>query len=164
MEVARNFKMIQVVLLAAMLCLVAAGPPQSAENVSMGQLVGIKGIVVPPVEKIDVTKLVDAGTIDTDGFTYMVINFGGEMKEPPSRQGVVGALLVPDVAPFDMVLAFHNIVPVPLEIKAQVTNDTLPFFMAKQVRFDVGFPKYRVLFYNTTGSSATCALFAYRTR
>lgn len=151
-----------VAVLLAGLC--TAGPLRGAEPVAVGQLVGYRGIVVPPVEKIDVTKLVDAGTLEMDGFTYMTVNVAGEMKENPARQGAIGVLLVPDVAPFDMVLTRLNVVPVPLEIKAPVTPDLLPYFMAKQVRFDIGFTRYRVLLYNTTGASAIVAVFAYRSR
>jgi hypothetical protein len=64
---------------AISMCLTVGGPLGWAETVSMGQLVGVKGIVVPPVEKVEVTKLVDAGTVETDGFTTMVVNLGGEM-------------------------------------------------------------------------------------
>lgn len=144
-------------------CLLLAASAWGAEPVSSGQLVGFQQILVPPVDKIDVTKLVDAGTIETDGFKDMVVNLGGEWKEAPSLKGVVGALLVPDMPPFDKVLSFHNVVPVPLEIKAPGTMDTFPFFMAKQVRFEVGFPRYRILLYNTTGATATVAIFIYRT-
>ncbi len=147
-----------------LLCLCAAGPLMGEETVSMGQLVGIRGITVPPVEKTDVTNLVDAGTLDTDGFTYMVLNMAGELKEDPTQKGIVGVLLVPDVPPFDWALTSLNVVVIPLEVKAPVKPDLLPYFMAEQVRFEVGFPRYRVLLYNTTGVSATTAVFAYRTR
>lgn len=155
----------RVILPALMLCLLAAWPLGGTEPVSMGDMVGFRGILVPPVEKTDVTKLVDAGTIEADGFTYIVLNLAGEVKETPTRQGgSVGALLVPDVPPFDKVLTQLNVVAVPLEIKAPMTAETLPYFWAKQARFDVGFPRYRVLLYNTTGVSATVAVFAYRSR
>jgi hypothetical protein len=155
----------RVLLAGFTLCLCAAWPLKGTEPVTMGDLVGFRGILVPPAEKTDVTKLVEAGTIDADGFTYLVLNMAGEMKETPTRPGgTIGALLVPDVAPFDKVLTHLNVVPIPLEIKAAVTTDALPYFMAKQARFDVGFPKYRVLLYNTTGVSATVAVFAYRSR
>jgi hypothetical protein len=36
--------------------------------------------------------------------------------------------------------------------------------MASQATLDVGFPRYRVLLYNTTGTSATVVFFAYRSR
>ncbi len=137
---------------------------RAAEPISMGQLVGYRGILVPPVDKGDVTKLVDAGTIEVDGYTYMTLNLAGEMKENPTKQGAVGVLLVPDVPPFDTVLTHLNLVAVPLEIKAPVTADLFPYFMAKQVRFDIGFTRYRVLLYNTTGASAIVAVFAYRSR
>ncbi len=145
-----------------LLGLCAAGQLKGAEPVAMGQLVGIRGILVPPVEKTDVTKLVDAGTLDVDGFTYLVVNLAGELKDNPTRQGEVGALLVPDVPPFDVALTHLNVVPVPLEIKAAATRDLFPYFMAEQTRFEVGFPRYRVLLYNTTGASAIVAVFAYR--
>jgi len=155
----------RVALLGLVLCLSTAWPLGGTEPVSMGDLVGFRGILVPPVEKIDVTKLVDAGTIDADGFTYIVLNLAGEVKETPTRPGgTIGALLVPDVAPFDKVLTQLNVVASPLEIKASMTVETLPYFWAKQARFDVGFPRYRVLLYNTTGVSATVAVFAYRSR
>ena len=152
-------------LLGVLLSLFAASPITGTEPVSMGDLAGYRGILVPPVEKSDVTKLVDAGTIEADGYTYLVLNLAGEMKETPTKPGgTIGVLLVPDVAPFDKALTHLNVVAIPLEIKAAVTADALPYFMAKQVRYEVGFPRYRVLLYNTTGASATVAFFAYRSR
>lgn len=90
----------------------------------MGQLAGLRGIIVPPVEKTDVTKRVDAGTIATDGYACMA-------------------------------LSSLNVVAIPLEIKAPAEAEPLPYLMAKLKRFDVGFPRYRVLLCNTTGASAT---------
>lgn len=154
-----------VALFAFAFCLCRVLPLGGTEPVSMGDMVGFRGILVPPVEKSDVTKLIDAGTIDADGFTYIVLNLAGESKETPTRPGgTVGALLVPDVAPFDKVLTHLNVVAVPLEIKASMAAETYPYFWAKQARFDVGFPRYRVLLYNTTGVTATVAVFAYRSR
>ena len=155
----------RVVVLGLVLCLGLALVSNGTEPVAMGDLVGYRGILVPPVERTDVTKLVDAGTIEVDGYTYVVLNLAGEVKETPTRPGgTVGALLVPDVAPFDKVLTQLNVVAAPLEIKASASTETYPYFWAKQARFDVGFPRYRVLLYNTTGVSATVAVFAYRSR
>ena len=149
--------------LRAVLLFLCAGPLSGTEPVAMGDLVGFRSILVPPVEKTDVTKLVDAGTIDADGFTYARAEPGGGGEGDTRRAGgTVGALLVPDVAPFDKVLTQLNVVALPLEIKAAVTAETLPYFWAKQARFEVGFPRYRVLLYNTTGTTATVAFFAYR--
>lgn len=159
----RASQRIRTPVLLAVLLVLCAWPLRGTEPVAQGDLVGYRSILVPPVEKSDVTKLVDAGTIEVDGYTYMVLNLAGEMKETPPRQGgSVGVLLVPDIPPFDKALTHLNVVGVPLEIKATVTPDQLPYFWAKQVRFEVGFPRYRVLLYNTTGASATVAFFAYR--
>jgi hypothetical protein len=151
------------IILPVLLLALCAVSLRGTEPVAMGDLVGFRGILVPPVERTDVTKLVDAGTIETDGYTYAVLNLAGEVKEnPPRAGGIVGALLVPDVPPFDKVLTQLNVVALPLEIRAAVTQETHPYFWAKQVRFEVGFPRYRVLLYNTTGTTATVAFFAYR--
>ena len=38
------------------------------------------------------------------------------------------------------------------------------YFMAEPKRADIGFPRYRVLFYNETGASVNASFFAYRGR
>ena len=134
------------------------------QTIDMGQLVGFRGVIVPPVERADTADLVDCGTFDADGYSTLVVNLAGEMKDKPAKTGVIGAILIPDVSPFDRAYANLLLLPVPLEITAPVTGQGFPYFMAKQTRFEVGFPRYRLLLYNSTGSSATVTVTVYRAR
>lgn len=134
------------------------------QTINMGQLVGYRGVIVPPVERTDTADLVDCGTFDADGYSTLVVNLAGEMKDRPAKTGVIGALLIPDVPPFNKAYSNLLLLPVPLEIAAPVTVQGFPYFMAKQSRFEVGFPRYRLLLYNSTGSSATVTITVYRAR
>jgi hypothetical protein len=128
-----------------------------------GALIEKRGIVVNPVDRSHIQSLVDAGTIETEGYSDIVLNMAGMPSAANRNAGVVGAILIPDIPPFDE--AFHKwgILPAVIEITVDVkAGDTS--FIAKQKRFDVGFPRYRILFYNTTDSNMTVAFFVYRTR
>jgi hypothetical protein len=128
-----------------------------------GALIEKRGIVVHPVDRSQIQSLVDAGTIETEGFSDIVLNMAGMPSATNRKAGVVGAILIPDIPPFDE--AFHKwgILPAVIELTAEVKAGETSF-IAKQKRFDVGFPRYRILFYNTTDSNMTVAFFAYRTR
>lgn len=127
-------------------------------------LIGLRGLMVPPVARSETTNLIDAGTIDTDGYTHMTLNLAAELKGTAARRGVVGVLLLPDVEPFRRVWRTLGLVPAVVDFTAGATPESGSYLMASQQTFEVGFPRYRVLLYNTTGASATVAFFAYRTR
>jgi hypothetical protein len=126
-------------------------------------LVGIRGVSVATCSRTDVRSLVDAGAFDADGYTGLVLNLAGQMKGADEAGGDVGAILIPDVAPFDRAYANMGLLPASLEIAVHVSSRTSPYFMAKQQRADVGFPRYRVLLFNETASPVGVSFFAYRT-
>jgi hypothetical protein len=71
--------------------------------------------------------------------------------------------LVPDVDPF--VQAFQQLGLLPVTIEIDVTlKPGASYFMAEPKRADIGFPRYRVLFYNETAASVNASFFAYRGR
>ena len=146
-----------VLLFAMFPLLIHAGYSQS------NALMEKRGIVVSPVDRSELQSLVDAGTIETEGFSDIVLNMAGMPSAANRKAGVVGAILIPDIPPFDE--AFHKwgILPAVIELTADVKAGETSF-IAKQKRFDVGFPRYRILLYNTTDSNMTVAFFAYRTR
>lgn len=159
-------------LVAALTLLAAvAGPPpglgQSGQMESVdgsAALVGVRNISVPPVDRSQTTALVDAGTIDCDGYSRVVVNFAGRVAgESDLRRGAVGVILVPDIDPYDKAFRSFGLLPASVELTAQAEGAQATF-MAKQVTFDVGFPRYRVLFYNSTNWVATVNFFAYRHR
>jgi hypothetical protein len=126
-------------------------------------LIGLRGLMVPPVARSEVTNLIDAGTIDTAGYTHMTLNLAAELKGTASHRGVVGVLLLPDVEPFRRAWRTLGLVPASVDFSAGATPESGSYLLASQQTFEVGFPRYRVLLYNSTGASATVAFFAYRT-
>lgn len=128
-----------------------------------GSLIALRNVGVTPVERDQTNQLIDGGEIDTDGFVRLVINMTGQPEGTVSRPGIVGAVLVPAVAPYDFALRTLSILPAIIEVAFPVETSKA-FFMSKQLKFDVGFPRYRVFFYNTTDAAIRVNFFAYRTR
>jgi hypothetical protein len=127
-------------------------------------MVGVRNLQVPPVPRTDVANMVDAGTIDTEGFSHLTVNLAGELKGPATHAGTVTAILMPDLPPFDYAFETLGLLPASLEFSGNASPNGGLYLMAKQATLDVGFPRYRVLLYNTTGSTATVVFFAYRSR
>ena len=130
-----------------------------------GWFVSFDRQVVSPVGRGEVTRLVDIGTIQTDGFNELVFSLGGEFKQGVPSSGRIGALLIPDQAIFDYLLRKEGKIVFPLEAMAMVPGDLQgAVFVSEQQTARVAFPAYRVYLYNETDSSATVGLFVYRTR
>ena len=127
-------------------------------------LFGVKGVSVPPIKRTETRSLVDLGTIDTDGHEKVILNLAGQMLGVDENGGTVGVILIPDVAPFDQAFSGFGLLPASLEITVVVNSRESPYFMAQQQKFDVGFPRYRALAYNSSRSPVTISFFAYRTR
>jgi hypothetical protein len=148
----------------------AACPSPAPAQSAIGQidgsadLVGVRGIAVPPVKRSETSSLVDLGTIDTDGYERIVLNLAGQMQAVDEAGGPVGVVLIPDTPPFDRAFTGMGLLPASLEITLTVSSETGAYFLAPQQKFDVGFPRYRALAYNNTRSPMTISFFAYRSR
>ena len=152
-------------LILAVLAACAAARGQTIGQVEgSASMVGARGIQVPPVQRTEVANMIDAGTIDAEGFTHLTINLAAELKGPAVHAGVIAAVLIPDVPPFDVAYRTLGLLPASLDLTAAVAPHGGLYCMAKQQTLEVGFSRYRVLLYNTSGSAATVAFFAYRTR
>jgi len=127
-------------------------------------LVGVRGVQVPPIPRSDVANMVDVGTIDAEGFTHLTLNLAGELKGALGQRGEVVAVLIPEIPPFTTAHRTLGLLPSSFELTAPLSAYGGFYFMAKQVSMEVGFPRYRVLLYNTSTSTATVAFFAYRTK
>jgi hypothetical protein len=158
-------RLVCVAFLAGLAAATAVARGQSIGPIQGSQaMVGTSGIAVPPVQRTEVTNMIDAGTIDTEGFTHVTVNLAAELKSPASTDGVVGAVLIPDVHPFDTAYTTLGLLPASLDVTSAARAHAGLYTMAKQATLEVGFPRYRVLLYNTTGAAATVAFFAYRSR
>jgi len=132
-----------------------------AGTIAHARLVRIPHLVVPPVERGQTSDLIDAGKVETAGFTGAVLSLQGELRGTLSRPGAVGAILVPDdedvVAMFD-----KGKIHFPLEVGSAITGKEVTTFTAES-RSVVGFPGYRVFLYNETDRVVDVDLFVYLT-
>jgi hypothetical protein len=108
-----------------------------------------EGIVVPVSRRGEPAEMAHAGTIETDGFTSIVISLQGEIRSDTFTPGTVGVLLVPDEAPVLRALREARQVQFPVESAAKITSGGSPNFSAEQVRQSIAFPRYNIFLYNT---------------
>jgi len=125
-------------------------------------LASARGILVPPVSRNDTTNLIDVGVFETNGYSKITLNLAGESTDVLRTGGTIGAILIPAIEPYERAFRNRGLLPTSLEISATLAAGGQAEFMAKQVRVDVGFPRYRVLLYNTTSNAANIAFFVYR--
>jgi len=121
-------------------------------------------IPLPLVDRIDTSQLVEAGRLETDGFTELVFNLGGEFKEAIPSHGAVGAVLIPDIEVFQYLFRDEGQFVFPLEVKIDVSTMDGAIFISEQQTVKVAFPAYRVFLYNETDSGAMASFYVYRTR
>ncbi len=137
------------------------GEVSVAGPIRQGSMVTLRDVLVPPVGKGDTTRLVNAGTISTDGFVSMVVGVAGQIKDQMVRAGEVGAFLVPDDELTLRALEEHGQLLFAVEVKASTGGGTPPYFASSQARATVAFPRYRVLLFNTSDKTAAVNVYAY---
>jgi hypothetical protein len=153
----------RVLVLISVMWLAHDGPSAYTADYS-DWLVSFEDVVTPPVERHQTEQVIDAGVIETDGFSHIVLCIGGAMKSRPMKAGKIGVVLVPDIYPFDEVLKREGRFIFPIEATADVAPDDFELFESEQVRAPVAFPRYRVYVYNSTDAAAGVWIYAYRTR
>ena len=126
--------------------------------------VSFERIQVAPVDRADTTQLVEAGIIETDGFSELVFSLGGEFKEGIPDHGTVGVVLIPDIDAFTYMLRNEGTFVFPLEGKVNIADLQGAIFISDQITAKVAFPRYRVYLYNETSSGAMVSLYVYRTK
>ena len=158
---------IPLVALAALSALLALRA--SAQHGSLGpvegskQFVSARGILVAPVSRTDVPNLVDIGVVDCEGFEHLVLNLAIEMQLPVEPGGAVGAVLIPDVFPYDREFHLVQLLPVAAEISMPIEGGSA-FQSAKQVRVEIGFSRYRILLWNSGRTAVTAAVSVWRAK
>lgn len=116
-------------------------------------------VVVAPATRDQTNLWTDAGFVETDGFTSVVLGLHGQLRGSTAGGGVVALVLVPDEE--NIQRAFEEgEVHLELEATAEPTPNALYFSGSSDV-LPLGFPSYRVLLYNTTERSASVNVFVY---
>ena len=121
-------------------------------------------IVVPPVPRHETTRLIDAGTLETEGYPGVVLSLHGEVRGETKRMGSVGVILLPDEDSIQEAFDEQGMFHFTLETEASGITAKTPYFASRQPRYSVAFSTYRVLLYNTTDKTVTANLYAYLTQ
>ena len=117
--------------------------------------------IVGPVDRSEVIRLPDAGVLDATGFGSVVLSLTGFVKGPLAAPGTVGALLVPEVEEIERVRLEEGILLLPLTVAATVGPDGKGIFAAQTEPVALGFPRYRVFFFNESQRTVEASLYAY---
>lgn len=133
-------------------------------TVRQGAIVRRINLIVPPVERDDVSDLVQAEDVVTDGFTGMILSLHGAVRGTIGQEGTVGAILVPDETSVLEMLREKSVFHFPVEAKVDLTRQVAEDDFSVQRRFDVGFPRYKVYVYNSTDRTVDVHLFVYLTQ
>jgi len=139
-----------------------SGLAQGAITDESDSFVVARAVLVPPVAKNDTTNLIDLGVFETRGYSKLTLNMAGESTDVLRNGGTIGAILIPAVEPYERAFCNRGLLPASLEIAVTLAAGGQPEFMAKQLRVDAGFPRYRVLLYNTTSNAANLTFSVYR--
>lgn len=130
--------------------------------VHQAALTSLREIEVPPVAPTDVRRLIDGGVVPTDGFGAVVLSLAGQPKGMVRQKGQVGAILFPDEEPIVHTFEEKGLIQFPMEVRADVPVSAANFNSDLQ-RNMVGFPRYRVMLYNTTDRTVSVDVYAYLT-
>lgn len=130
-------------------------------TIQHASVVRINDVVVSTAQRQEPPQWVEAGTVDTAGFTSVVMSLQGQMKGSIIQSGSAGAILIPEEEPILQALS-EGVVQLPLEVTAEVSPNS-DFFSGSQTSLSVAFPRYRVFFYNTAGQSVSANLYLYLT-
>lgn len=144
-----------------------AGPIEGEVSVRgpipQGKAVVFHDVVVSPVEKSEVTRLVHAGTLATEGFVNMVVSLAGVQRATPTRSGEVGVILLPAEELPRRALEEVGQWLFAIQTHATSAAQTGPYFASEPLRATVAFPRYRVFLYNSSDRTVTVTVYAYLT-
>ena len=145
------------------ICLAAAGSGAVAQDTHW--FAAFEGQSVSPgIARTDTQRLVEVGTVETDGFSELRISIAGEFKEAVPRSGTIGAILIPDINPFTYLLQQEGEIVFATEVSVAIGGQPGAIFYSKTVAAKVAFPAYRIYLYNDTGSAANVNVYVYRVR
>jgi len=119
-------------------------------------------VVVAPASRDEPSLWTEAGLLETDGFSSVVLSLHGQFRGNPSGPGVIGLILVPEEENILRALG-EGEVHLALDAVAETVPDRRLYFSGSRAGLAIAFPRYRVFLYNTTDRSAAVNIFAYLT-
>ena len=120
-------------------------------------------LIVPSVAREDITDLIEADTITTDGFSQITVSLHGEARSPVEQEGWIGVVLIPDETSVWEILNDRGAFHFPIEVKSKL-EPRGPTDFDVQHRFDLGFGRYKVFLYNSSDRTADVNVYLYLTQ
>jgi hypothetical protein len=129
------------------------------EPIPQTELQSLGEKVVPPLQRSETTALVPGGLIDAEGFRTAVVSIAGFVQGQSLAEGTVGAILLPDE---DSILrVFREEAQIQLELEVTAGSTPSDAYFSSSEALTLGFPRYRIFYYNTTDRAVSVRLFAY---
>ena len=119
-------------------------------------------VVVAPAPRDEPSLWTEAGILETNGFTSVVLSLHGQFRGNPSGPGAVGLVLIPEEENVLRALG-EGEVHLALDAVAEPVPDGRLYFSGSRAGLAIGFARYRVFLFNTTDRSAAVNIFAYLT-
>jgi hypothetical protein len=113
-----------------------------------------------PTDLSDPSHFTEAGILETSGFTQVTLSLSGALQGS-AQAGKVGVLLVPDVPEVVNALRTYGVLQLALRAEATIIPAQGGLFSSELATFRLGFPRYRVLLYNSTQKTAEATVYAY---
>lgn len=138
-----------------------AGQVEVPEPVPHSRLVSTAEVLVPPGVGRGSGQLIAASAVEAAGFTRAVLSLAVEVRGTLLRPGEVGAVLLPDEGAIVAAYEDDGTLPFALETRARLTPGPGFRFYSGQLEVRLGFPRYRVLLYNSTDRTVAARLYTY---
>lgn len=123
-------------------------------------LVTLKALVTPG-GPTNVADLTEGGLLDGTGFAFATLSLAVDVQGSLAGPGKVGAMLVPDQGDILAALRSYGVVQFPLTVEAPVAPSAAGIHQSQSEAVRLGFPKYRVFFYNTSPRTSEVTLYVY---
>lgn len=120
-----------------------------------------ESVLVPPSQRAEVTEMVDAGTIEMDGYSSLVISLQGEMRSDVFSSGAIGVLLVPYERSILRILRDAKRTIYSIETTATAKSGDSIYFESEQAQQRIAFSQYKIYLYNTTNKQAEANVYIY---
>lgn len=142
-------------------CLAAVA---SAQQSPQSGLTAFENVAVPMADRIEVSRLVDAGVVSIEGARGVVVTVAGELRGRAAHEGKIGVMLIPDLPFFTDLYRNRSVLLSAAEFTANVASGDSGFFTSKSKYAEAGFSRYRVLVFNTTGAPVSANIYVYQSR
>jgi hypothetical protein len=120
-----------------------------------------ESVLVPPSQRAEVTEMIDAGTIEMDGYSSLVISLQGEMRSDVFSSGTIGVLLVPHEGSILRILRDAKRALYPIESTANTKSGASIYFESEQAQQRIAFSRYKIYLYNTTNKQAEANVYLF---